>query len=147
MLQNSPDARTSTTAVLTAMDAISPPPTCCVARFLELRQLLKPGGQLALETLVIEGDENAVLVPPNRYGRMGNVWFIPSARAVQRWLEKLRFRDVRIVDVCSTTTEEQRSTDWMTFQSLADFLDPQDSSKTVEGHPAPLRAMLVAEAP
>ncbi len=111
---------------------------------LELRQLLKPGGQLVLETLVVDGDENTVLVPPERYGRMGNVWFIPSAAAVKRWLEKMRFRDVHIVDINTTGTDEQRSTDWMTFQSLTDFLDPVDRSKTVEGHPAPMRAILTA---
>ncbi len=115
--------------------------------FLELRQLLKPGGQLVLETLVIEGDENAVLVPRERYGRMGNVWFIPSVAAVRLWLEKNRFRDVNVVDVCITTPEEQRSTDWMRFQSLSDFLDPADSTKTVEGYPAPCRAVFTARAP
>lgn len=111
---------------------------------LELKQLLKPGGQLVLETLVVEGDENTVLVPGERYGRMGNVWFIPSVAALTRWLEKMRFRDIKVVDVCTTTTNEQRSTDWMTFQSLQDFLDPDDNSKTVEGYPAPMRAVLTA---
>lgn len=111
---------------------------------LELRQLLKPGGQLVLETLVIDGDEDAVLVPRDRYARMGNVWFIPSVAATVRWLEKMRFGDVQVIDVCRTTTGEQRSTDWMTFQSLADFLDPQDSSRTIEGYPAPLRAVITA---
>lgn len=114
---------------------------------LELRQLLKPGGELVLETLVVSGDEHTVLVPRDRYGRMGNVWFIPSAAAVQLWLEKMRFRDVKVVDVCVTTPEEQRSTDWMTFQSLRDFLDPADSTRTVEGYPAPCRAVFTAKAP
>lgn len=111
---------------------------------LELKQLLKPGGQLVLETLVIAGDDSTVLVPEDRYGRMGNVWFIPSVAALTRWLEKMRFRDVKVVDVCATTTDEQRSTDWMTFQSLQDFLDPADPGKTVEGYPAPVRAVLTA---
>ncbi|HQQ63565.1 MAG TPA: tRNA 5-methoxyuridine(34)/uridine 5-oxyacetic acid(34) synthase CmoB [Pseudomonadales bacterium] len=111
---------------------------------LELKQLLKPGGQLVLETLVVAGDENTVLVPGERYGRMGNVWFIPSVAALVRWLEKMRFRDIKVIDVCTTTIDEQRSTDWMTFQSLADFLDPTDSSKTIEGYPAPVRAVITA---
>jgi len=111
---------------------------------LELKQLLQPGGQLVLETLVIEGDENTVLVPGERYGKMGNVWFIPSVPALVRWLEKMRFTDIKVVDVCTTTTEEQRSTDWMTFQSLKDFLDPEDSSKTIDGYPAPMRAIITA---
>ena len=113
---------------------------------LELKQLLKPDGQLVLETLVIDGDENTVLVPEGRYGRMGNVWFIPSTAMLVNWLKKMRFNDVRVVDVCQTTTQEQRSTDWMRFQSLSDFLDPNDSSKTIEGYPAPRRAIITATA-
>lgn len=111
---------------------------------LELKQLIKPGGQLVLETLVIDGDENAVLVPEGRYGRMGNVWFIPSTAALENWLKKMRFNDVRVVDACQTTTQEQRSTDWMRFQSLSDFLDPNDSNKTIEGYPAPRRTIFTA---
>jgi tRNA (mo5U34)-methyltransferase len=114
---------------------------------LALRQLLKPGGQLVLETLVVEGCANTALVPKDRYARMGNVWFIPSVEAVKCWLHKNRFRDVRVVNVETTTVEEQRSTDWMRFQSLLDFLDPADASKTVEGYPAPKRAILTARAP
>lgn len=113
---------------------------------LELKQLLKPNGQLVLETLVVEGDENTVLVPEGRYGRMGNVWFIPSTDALTVWLKKMRFNDVRLVDVCTTSIEEQRSTDWMRFQSLQDFLDPSDHNKTIEGYPAPRRAIFTATA-
>ncbi len=111
---------------------------------LELKQLLKPNGQLVLETLVVEGHENTVLVPDGRYGRMGNVWFIPSVAALKNYLEKIGFSDVRAVDVCQTSTQEQRSTDWMRFQSLSDFLDPNDNNKTVEGYPAPCRAIFTA---
>jgi tRNA (mo5U34)-methyltransferase len=114
---------------------------------LALRELLKPGGQLVLETLVVPGDENTVLVPRSRYGRMGNVWCIPSVTALQLWLEKMKFRDVKVVDVTATSIEEQRSTDWMTFQSLVDFLDPSDHTRTIEGYPAPCRAVLIASAP
>ena len=54
---------------------------------------------------------------------------------------------MRIVDACVTSTDEQRRTEWMTTESLADFLDPRDSSKTVEGYPAPLRAVIIASKP
>ena len=47
------------------------------------------------------------------------------------------------MDINKTTVEEQRSTDWMTFESLADFLDPNDANKNVEGHPAPLRDIFI----
>lgn len=114
---------------------------------LQLKNQLVSGGELALETLVIEGDVNQVLVPGERYAQMRNVFFIPSAEALKSWLEKSGFVDVRIVDFALTTTEEQRRTDWMTSESLAEFLDPDDPSKTVEGYPAPLRAVLVATKP
>jgi len=78
---------------------------------------------------------------------MRNVYFIPSALALKNWLEKCGFVDVRIVDSCLTTHEEQRRTSWLTTESLEDFLDPTDNSKTLEGYPAPLRAVLVARKP
>ncbi|MBK5014515.1 MULTISPECIES: tRNA 5-methoxyuridine(34)/uridine 5-oxyacetic acid(34) synthase CmoB [Pantoea] len=114
---------------------------------LQLKNQLVSGGELVLETLVIEGDVNQVLVPGERYAQMRNVFFIPSAEALKSWLEKSGFVDVRIVDFALTTIEEQRRTDWMTSESLAEFLDPDDPSKTVEGYPAPLRAVLVATKP
>ena len=109
----------------------------------ELAGQLRRGGELVLETLVIEGDEQRVLVPEGRYARMRNVWFIPSSKALVLWLERNGFCDVRIVDESATTTEEQRTTDWMQYESLAECLDPEDQSRTVEGHPAPIRAVLV----
>jgi tRNA (mo5U34)-methyltransferase len=112
----------------------------------ELRGALRTGGQLVLETLVIEGHAGQILVPTERYAKMRNVWFIPSVDELTLWLQRVGFRDVRTVDVTATTTEEQRSTDWMRFESLADFLDPADSSRTVEGYPAPIRAIVVARA-
>ncbi|WP_020408477.1 tRNA 5-methoxyuridine(34)/uridine 5-oxyacetic acid(34) synthase CmoB [Hahella ganghwensis] len=113
----------------------------------ELKATLKPGGELVLETLVILGDENTVLTPSDRYAQMRNVWSIGSAKATQRWIERCGFVNVRIVDESDTSLEEQRQTDWMTFQSLKDFLDPNDLSKTIEGYPAPRRAILVADKP
>ncbi|WP_110877288.1 tRNA 5-methoxyuridine(34)/uridine 5-oxyacetic acid(34) synthase CmoB [Franconibacter helveticus] len=113
----------------------------------QLKDQLVKEGELVLETLVVNADANTVLVPGERYAQMRNVYFIPSALALKNWLEKCGFVDVRIADHCLTTSEEQRRTDWMTSESLADFLDPQDSSKTVEGYPAPLRAVLVARKP
>jgi len=112
-----------------------------------LRDCLRPGGQLVLETLVITGDETRCLVPRGRYSRMGNVWFIPSSAMLLVWLAKLGWKNPRLVNESVTGTDEQRATDWMTFHSLAEFLDPADSSRTVEGYPAPRRAILLAEAP
>ena len=115
-----------------------------IDHLLELRSCLKPGGELVLETLVLEGELGSVLVPEGRYAKMRNLWFIPSLPTLESWLKRCGFRDVRVCDVTPTTTAEQRSTPWMRFESLKDFLDPRDASLTVEGYPAPLRAVLVA---
>ncbi|RUO19693.1 tRNA 5-methoxyuridine(34)/uridine 5-oxyacetic acid(34) synthase CmoB [Aliidiomarina iranensis] len=105
---------------------------------------LRSGGELVLETLVVDGDVHTVLVPGERYAQMPNVWFIPSSAALVHWLERLGMQNVRVVDESVTSLEEQRATEWMTNQSLADFLDADDRSKTVEGYPAPKRAVIIA---
>ena len=115
-----------------------------------LRQVwcqLRPGGELVLETLVVEGGETTVLMPADRYARMANVWFIPSVAALSLWLRRLGFADVHCVDVTATTVGEQRATDWCGGESLCDFLDPANPNRTVEGYPAPLRAILIARKP
>ena len=114
---------------------------------LELKDTLRPGGELVLETLVVEGPEGYSLMPEDRYGMMRNVWFLPSCGTLLRWLDRTGFLDARVVDVTDTGTDEQRSTDWMRFQSLADFLDPEDPSKTREGYPGPRRATIIAQKP
>ncbi len=113
----------------------------------QLWDQLNHGGELVLETLVIDGDENQVLVPEDRYGKMNNVWFLPSAAALMLWLRKCGFVNVRLVDESLTSTDEQRRTEWMTNESLADYLDPTNSAQTIEGHPAPKRAVILAEKP
>ncbi|SDK13707.1 tRNA 5-methoxyuridine(34)/uridine 5-oxyacetic acid(34) synthase CmoB [Microbulbifer yueqingensis] len=113
----------------------------------ELRDTLRPGGQLVLETLVVDGDLGHCLVPEGRYAKMRNVWFLPTCATLESWLRKTGFANPRTVDVAPTSQGEQRRTDWMRFESLADFLDPASPDRTVEGHPAPKRAILVANAP
>ena len=110
----------------------------------QLKNQLVKGGELVLETLVVDGDVNTVLVPANRYAKMKNVYFIPSVAALINWLEKVGFTNVRCVDVATTTLEEQRKTDWLENESLIDFLDPNDHSKTIEGYQAPKRAVILA---
>jgi tRNA (mo5U34)-methyltransferase len=113
----------------------------------QLMNCLKSGGELVLETLIIETDESKALLPKGRYAKMNNVWSIPSCSMLRHWLEETGFVNIRIIDITRTTVEEQRKTDWMKFESLSDFLDKQDNNKTVEGHPAPTRAILLAEKP
>ncbi|MCW9023791.1 MAG: tRNA 5-methoxyuridine(34)/uridine 5-oxyacetic acid(34) synthase CmoB [Gammaproteobacteria bacterium] len=115
-----------------------------VDHILQLKDCLKEGGELVLETLVIDGDETTALLPEDRYARMGNVWFIPSVAMLEQWLRRCKLKNIRTVDVTTTSTEEQRSTEWMTFHSLKEFLDPNDPTKSIEGYPAPKRAILIA---
>lgn len=112
----------------------------------QLKAQLVKGGELVLETLVIDGDMNTCLVPADRYAKMKNVYFIPSVPCLINWLEKMGFKNVRCVDQAVTTLEEQRRTDWLENESLVDFLDPTDHSKTIEGLPAPKRAVILANA-
>lgn len=111
----------------------------------ELKRQLKTGGELVLETLVIPEEYGQILVPENRYAQMRNVWFLPSVKELTHWMQRMGFKNVRCVDLDQTSTEEQRTTDWMQWLSLKDFLDPNDLSKTIEGYPAPLRAVMIAE--
>jgi tRNA (mo5U34)-methyltransferase len=113
----------------------------------ELKDLLRPGGELVLETLVVDGPQNTVVVPRDRYAQMRNVWFLPSADTLPLWLQRAGFENARVVDINRTSLEEQRRTDWMTFQSLQDFLDPANPDLTIEGLQAPTRAIIIANKP
>lgn len=115
-----------------------------IDHLLELKGTLRKGGELVLETLVTEGDIGHALVPEDRYAMMRNVWFIPSIPTLELWLRRAGFSRVRCIESNYTSTEEQRATPWMQFQSLASFLDPEDPGRTIEGYPAPKRATFVA---
>ncbi|WP_374089716.1 tRNA 5-methoxyuridine(34)/uridine 5-oxyacetic acid(34) synthase CmoB [Methylomicrobium lacus] len=116
-----------------------------IEHLLELRGCLKPGGELVLETLIIDGKLGETLLPEDRYANMRNVWFIPSIATLESWLKRCRFGNIRVVDITPTSIEEQRRTEWMPFQSLPDFLDPNDPALTIEGLPAPKRAIVLAD--
>ncbi|MCK5893657.1 MAG: tRNA 5-methoxyuridine(34)/uridine 5-oxyacetic acid(34) synthase CmoB [Endozoicomonadaceae bacterium] len=117
-----------------------------IDHLLELHGALCSGGELVLETLVIEGGPGEVLMPDERYAMMRNVWFLPSTTTLLLWLRRAGFHHARVVDMARTAVDEQRQTEWMPFNSLSDFLDPDCPEKTVEGYPAPLRAVVIAEA-
>jgi tRNA (mo5U34)-methyltransferase len=109
----------------------------------ELRQSLKQGGELVLETLILPGDQAEALAPRGRYARMRNVWLLPTLPELASWLRQAGFTGIRTVDVSVTSPGEQRATEWMPFQSLSDALDPADPGRTVEGWPAPRRAVVL----
>lgn len=117
-----------------------------IDHLLELREALKPGGELVLETLVVAGRLGDTLLPADRYAKMRNVWFLPSCETLISWMKRCGFKNIRIVNVCKTSVEEQRSTEWMTFYSLPNFLDHNNRDLTCEGLPAPVRAIVIANA-
>ncbi|QOL24363.1 tRNA 5-methoxyuridine(34)/uridine 5-oxyacetic acid(34) synthase CmoB [Thalassotalea sp. LPB0316] len=112
----------------------------------QLKSQLNKGGELVLETLIVDGDEHTVLIPGERYAKMRNVWFLPSGKAMCAWLERCGFSNVRWVNTDQTAFEEQRKTPWIDTESLQDFLDKDDPNKTIEGYPAPKRAIFIANA-
>lgn len=116
-----------------------------IDHLLELRGCLRQGGELILETLVVDGALGYALVPENRYANMRNVWFIPSCLTLEAWLQRCGLGHVRLVDENTTSIEEQRTTEWMSLNSLVDCLDPQQPQLTIEGYPAPKRAIFIAE--
>jgi tRNA (mo5U34)-methyltransferase len=118
-----------------------------LAHLQQLKNLLRPAGQLVLETIFLAGDKSFAWTPTDRYARMRNVWLLPTIAELTTWLQRSGFTDVDVVDQSITSTDEQRSTEWMTYESLAEALDPGDPSQTIEGWPAPRRVVVLANAP
>jgi len=115
-----------------------------------LRELLgatKPGGELILETLVNLGEDESTLRIDGRYARMRNIYCLPTVPMLAKWLGESGFTNVRFVSIDITSRLEQRTTDWMPFESLTESLDPENLSLTVEGLPRPRRAVMIADAP
>lgn len=107
----------------------------------ELSRSLRLGGTLVVESIVAD----TPIYPNGRYARMRNVWCIPSVGSIILALTEIGFVDVRVVSVTTTTSAEQRRTRHMPFDSLSDALSATDRSLTVEGYPAPKRAVILAE--
>ncbi len=115
-----------------------------IEHLVKIKACLKDAGELVLETLVLDSKKEAVLTPKEVYGKMSNVWFIPSLKTMEIWLERAGFKNIRCIDLSKTGNDEQRKTKWMNFESLSDFLDPTNPNKTVEGYPAHTRAIFLA---
>lgn len=105
---------------------------------------LNSKGEILIDTFMIDGDEEICLTPNKRYSKIPNIYFIPTIPALKNWLERAGFENIEVIATTVTTSEEQRKTVWSFDQSLEDFLDPNDSSKTVEGYPAPKRVYVKA---
>jgi tRNA (mo5U34)-methyltransferase len=112
----------------------------------QLRQTLRPDGQLVLETIFLPGEDSFARTPKDRYARMRNIWLLPTISELTTWILRSGYRNVQVIDKSMTTVEEQRATEWMSFESLAEALDPNDPGRTVEGWPAPHRVVVTASA-
>ena len=110
-----------------------------------LKAMMAPGAELILETLIIDGKKGELLIPEGRYAQMRNVHCLPSIETLKSWLIEAGFKGIKVVDITKTSKDEQRRTSWIgrNAASLEDFLDPTNSSLTIEGHQAPTRAIVI----
>jgi tRNA (mo5U34)-methyltransferase len=106
---------------------------------------LNEGGELILDTFMIDGEEDVCLTPRDRYSKMRNIYFIPTVPALKNWCYRAGFDEIEVLDIVKTEPSEQRRTEWINTQSLDDFLDKNDQNKTVEGYPAPKRVYIKAK--
>ena len=105
---------------------------------------LNKGGELILDTFMIDGEDEVCLTPRDRYSKIPNIYFIPTVNALKNWCYRAGFDAVEVLEIKKTDLTEQRKTEWINTQSLEDFLDPNDPEKTVEGYPAPKRVYIKA---
>jgi tRNA (mo5U34)-methyltransferase len=105
---------------------------------------LNKGGELILDTFMIDGEEEICLTPRDRYSKIPNIYFVPTINALKNWCYRAGFETVEVLETMKTEPTEQRKTEWIDTQSLEDFLDPEDDTKTVEGYPAPRRVYIKA---
>ncbi len=110
-----------------------------------INESMKRGGTLILETSGIPGDEPYCLFPDGRYMKAPGYWFLPTASAMKNMLARTGFHKIEIFENFKLENFEQRQTPWAIYESLEHFLDPDDPSRTVEGHPAPTRIYIRAE--
>lgn len=96
-------------------------------------------GEVILDTFYIEGDDEMCLCPESSYSKIPNIYFVPTIKALKNWCLRAGFDSFEVLESSKTESSEQRKTSWIEGQSLEDFLDENDSSKTVEGYPAPAR--------
>ncbi len=118
-----------------------------IDHILQLKSCLRPGGELVIESICVDGTEGYCLTPQKKYARMSNVWFVPSIATLLQWLSRCGLTEITVVDESVTATTEQRKTEWMPYESLADALDENNVDLTIEGLPAPKRVVVTAIRP
>ena len=109
-----------------------------------MKTSLRAKGLLVLETIVIPGGPTTMLMPETKYAGMRNVWFIPSLDNTVVMLKRAGFKNIDVIAHAAHTTNEQRSTAFHPEPSFLSQLNPANSQLTIEGYPAPWRAILFA---
>jgi len=100
---------------------------------------LKPGGSLIVESQAIPGNAPLALFPDGTFAKVPGTYFVPTGSCLCNWMKKAGFIDIDLFCSHPMSDEEQRQTDWMTFESFSDYIDPANPQLTVEGYPAPIR--------
>lgn len=118
-----------------------------IDHIMELKNCLRPGGELVIESIYVDGEEGYCLTPQKKYARMSNVWFVPSIATLSQWLARCGLTNISVIDESVTDLNEQRKTEWMPYDSLADALDGNNLDLTIEGLPAPRRVVMTAIRP
>jgi tRNA (mo5U34)-methyltransferase len=103
---------------------------------------LQPGGTLLVESQAIPGDAPIALFPEETYAKVPGTYFVPTGSCLGNWMKKAGFVDIKLFCSHPMSGREQRRTDWMTFESFDDYLDPVNPRLTVEGYPAPWRIFI-----
>ena len=110
-----------------------------VAMLKSLYKGLDKKGEVILDTFYIDGDDEMALCPESSYSKIPNIYFVPTIKALKNWCLRAGFISFEVLEKSITDNGEQRKTEWIEGQSLEDFLDKDDPTKTVEGYPAPQR--------
>lgn len=115
-----------------------------IATLKSLAKSLNKNGEILIDTFMIDGEDAIALCPKGSYSKIPNVYFVPTVNCLKNWLVRAGFCDIEVLAITKTDANEQRKTEWIDSQSLEDFLDPNDTTKTVEGYPAPKRVYVKA---
>lgn len=113
-----------------------------VAMLKSLYKGLEESGEVILDTFYIEGEDDICLTPETTYSKIPNIYFVPTIKALKNWCKRAGFSSFEVLEKTVTTSDEQRKTSWIEGQSLEDFLDKDDNSKTIEGYSAPKRVYI-----
>ena len=82
---------------------------------------LNKGGELILDTFMIDGEGEMCLTPKDRYSKIPNIYFVPTVSALINWCHRAGFESVEVLETVVTDANEQRKTEWIDGQSLEDF--------------------------